>query len=36
MLVDITEQAHRYAVERDEALANRIIHELAQAMKRGR
>jgi hypothetical protein len=32
----IASEAARYARERDEALANRIIAELAEALKRGK
>jgi hypothetical protein len=36
LLARIASEAARYARERDEALANRIIAELADAMKRGK
>lgn len=33
---DVAEHAARYAADRDAALATRIIHELGEALKRGR
>lgn len=36
LLARIASEAARYSRERDEALANRIIHELAEAVKRGK